>query len=123
MSASHQRVSILNRLGQAQRAMRSIVALYEPEAVMVGPSGPVQGTDAIRERYRNFFAIRPTIDLHTLGVNRAGELAMLHGRWTLRGSAPDGTAIQSGGRNAEVVRQQDDGRWLFVIDNSSVPQE
>jgi len=48
---------------------------------------------------------------------------MLHGRWTLRGTAPDGTAIQSEGRNTEVVRQQADGRWLFAIDHSSVPQD
>jgi hypothetical protein len=38
-------------------------------------------------------------------------------------TAPDGSAIQSEERNTEVVRQQSDGRWLFVIDNSSVPQE
>ena len=102
--------------------VEAVVALYEPGAVMAGPTGPVQGTDAIRERYRHFFAIRPTIELQTLGANVAGNLAMLHGRWTLRGSAPDGTAIESQGLNAEVVREQVDGRWLFVIDNSSVPQ-
>lgn len=103
--------------------VESVVALYEPAAVMVGPSGPAQGTDAIRERYRNFFAMRPTIDLQTLDVNVAGELAMLHGRWTLRGSVPEGTAIHREGRNTEVVRRQADGRWLFVIDHASVPQD
>jgi len=106
-----------------RRDVESTVALYEPGAVMVGPRGPAQGTDAIRERYRNIFATLPTIDLQTLGVNVTGNLAMLHGRWTLRRCAPDGTVIQSEGRNTEVARQQADGRWLFVIDNPSVPQD
>lgn len=61
--------------------LESIVALYEPGAVLVGLEGSVQGTDAIRERYRGVLATRPTIDVQTLGVNVAGNLAMLHGKW------------------------------------------
>jgi hypothetical protein len=34
---------------------------------------PVQGTDAIREAYRDSLAMHPTIDVQTLGVNRAGD--------------------------------------------------
>ena len=99
----------------------SIVALYEPDAVLASVDGPVQGTDAIREAYRGFLAMRPTIDLQTLGVNRTGDLAMLHGKWILRGTGPDGGQIRSEGRNTETARLQPDGRWLFVIDNPSVP--
>src|SRR5262249_4587472 len=99
----------------------SIVALYEPGAVLAGLDGPAQGTDAIREAYRGFLAMRPTIHLQTLGVNRAGDLAMLHGRWILHGTGPDGVQICREGRNAETARLQPDGRWLFVIDNPSIP--
>jgi uncharacterized protein (TIGR02246 family) len=101
----------------------SIVALYEPDAVLAGFDRPVQGTDAIREAYRGFFAMHPTIDLRTLGVNRAGDLAMLHGRWIMHGTGPDGSQIRREGRNTETARLQPDGRWLFVIDNPSVPQD
>jgi uncharacterized protein (TIGR02246 family) len=99
----------------------SIVALYEPDAVLASVDGPVQGTDAIREAYRGFLSMRPTIDLQTLGVNRAGDLAMLHGKWTLHGTGPDGGQIRREGRNTEAARLQPNGRWLFVIDNPSVP--
>lgn len=103
--------------------LTAIVSLYEPDAVMVGPSGPVQGVGAVEERYRNFFTAKPTIEIETIAITRAGNLALLHGRWKLRGSRPDGAAFQSEGRNSEVVRQQADGRWLFVIDNASVPKD
>lgn len=101
----------------------SIVALYEPGAVLAGGGGPVQGTDAIREAYRGFLAMRPAINLRTLGVNRAGDLAMLHGKWILHQTAPDGGQTRREGRNTETARLQPDGRWLFVIDNPSVPQD
>jgi ketosteroid isomerase-like protein len=65
--------------------------------------------------------VRPTIDVQTLGVNRAGDLAMLHGKWILHATGPDGNQIHREGRNTETARLQPDGRWLFVIDNPSIP--
>jgi ketosteroid isomerase-like protein len=100
----------------------SIVALYEPGAVLARLDGPVRGTDAIREAYRGILAMRPAIEVQTLGVNRAGDLAMLHGKWIWHGTGPDGGQIGREGRNTETARLQPDGRWLYVIDNPSVPQ-
>ena len=102
--------------------LEAIVALYEPGAVLASVNGPVEGTDAIREWYRHVLATRPTIALQTLGMNRAGDLAMLHGKWILRDPIPSGH-IEREGHNTEMARRQPDGRWLFVIDNPSVPQQ
>ena len=103
--------------------LESLVALYEPGAVLAGVDGPTQGTDAIRERYRRTLATHPAIEVQTLGVNVVGDLAMLHGKWILKAIGPDGTQIRREGRNTETARRQPDGRWLFVIDNPSVPQD
>ena len=65
----------------------------------------------------------PAIEVQTLSVNLAGDLAMLHARWSLREPALDGSQFLREGRNAETARRQPDGRWLFVIDNPSVPQD
>ena len=103
--------------------LESIVALYEPGAVLASFNGPVQGTDAIREQYRGALAMHPSIDVQTLSVNLAGNLAMLHGKWTLHETGPNGSWVRREGRNTETARQQSDGGWLFVIDNPSVPQD
>ena len=103
--------------------LESIVALYEPGAVLASVNGPVQGTDAIREQYRGALAMHPSIDLQTLDVNLAGNLAMLHGKWILHETGPDGRQVRREGRNTETARQQPDGRWLFVIDNPQVPRD
>jgi len=99
----------------------SIVELYEPGATLVGSDGPVQGRAAIREAYRDILAMRPTIELHTLGVHCAGDLAMMHGEWSLRETGPDSGEIRREGRNTETARLQPDGRWLFAIDNPYTP--
>jgi ketosteroid isomerase-like protein len=48
---------------------------------------------------------------------------MLHGKWILRATGPDGGHIHTEGRNTETARLQPDGGWLYVIDNPSVPQD
>lgn len=98
-----------------------VIALYEQNAILVTADGPVRGRDAIREAYRGFFAMHPTIDLETTGVNGTDNLAMLHGRWVVERSSVGEQPSSSHGRNTEVARRQADGRWLFVIDNPSVP--
>jgi uncharacterized protein (TIGR02246 family) len=102
--------------------VESIVALYEPDAVLASADGPIEGRDAIRERYRQALATRPTIAVQTLGVYRVGDLAMLHGTWILRETTASGLSVREG-RNTETARRQPDGRWLFVIDTPAVPQE
>jgi SnoaL-like domain len=50
-----------------------VLSLYASDAVLVGPSGSVQGTGAIRERFRNFFEMKPAIALQTLDVHCGGQ--------------------------------------------------
>ena len=103
--------------------LEALVALYEPGAVLSSQSNqPVSGRDAIREAYRAFLAVKPEIHLETLAMFETGEgLALLHGRWTMTGTGPDGAELRMEGRNAEVVRRQPDGSWLFLIDNPFAP--
>ena len=99
----------------------AIAALYEPDAVFVTGQGPVRGREAIRDAYREILASKPTIETHTLGTTRGGDLCLLHGKWTVRRTGPDGNEVSAEGRNTEIVRLQADGRWLFAIDNPRVP--
>ncbi len=101
--------------------LKSILALYELGAVLVSGRGLIQGTAAIRQLYRDVLASQPTLELHTLRVTCAGNLAMLHGKWILNESGSGGSQIRREGRNTETARRQPDGRWLFVIDNPYTP--
>jgi uncharacterized protein (TIGR02246 family) len=98
----------------------ALMALYEPEAVLVPQPGAVaEGTAAIRDSLRWFLDRGGQIKLDTKLVLRAGDLAFLANRWSLTGGTmPDGSPADLGAATAEVARRQPDGTWLYVIDNA-----
>jgi hypothetical protein len=90
-----------------------LVALYEPDAILVDPAGQVmRGHDAIRGFYAGLLADRPTF--------QAGEQ-----RPALRNSslALTSSRLVNGIVTAEVARQQGDGTWLWAIDQPAIAKE
>ncbi len=95
-----------------------LLALYEPGAAFtVEPGKVVTGTAAIREAIQGFLSLKPTIRLTPRVLANAGDIALVSSTWTLKGSAPDGSAVDLSGESAEVLRRQADGTWKFIIDN------
>jgi ketosteroid isomerase-like protein len=96
-----------------------LLGLYEPTATLVHQPGQVvSGTAAIREALGGLLGLKPTFDMpETKPAIRCGDLALLHSRWTMNGTGPDGTPLNLGGTTADVVRRQPDGTWRFAIDN------
>ncbi|MEU6710632.1 nuclear transport factor 2 family protein [Nonomuraea sp. NPDC046802] len=90
--------------------VEGLVALYEPDAVLALPDGQVaHGADEIRQAYQRLVADGPTFapgrQQPTL---RNGDLALTSVR------------LPDGGVTVEVARRQDDGTWLWVIDQPSL---
>ena len=99
--------------GDAEAAL----ALYEPDAAFVAQPGQTATGPAIRDAINAFIALKPNLKVEVTGVTRAGDLALMTSKWTLDGTGPDGSALKMSGSGAEVVRQQPDGSWRYVIDN------
>ncbi|HMA46461.1 MAG TPA: SgcJ/EcaC family oxidoreductase [Frankiaceae bacterium] len=119
MPASSPR-EVLERFADAFAAhdLDAVMALYEPQAVLVTQPGTVVGGPAaIREALRGFLAPGSTFASRVEGTLPAGEVALVSSRWTLRGTGPDGGQVELTGQTTDVVRRQPDGSWLFVIDN------
>jgi len=97
-----------------------LLALYDEEASLVPQPGTVvKGSQALRQALAGFLALKPQETFaETLGVVIAGDLALTHSRWGLRGSHPsDGKPIRLEHFGAEVMRRQPDGSWKFLIDD------
>jgi len=95
----------------------ALLALYEPEAAFVVPSGEVvEGPAAIGEALGPFFEMKPQIDLRTERILRNGDTALVYSSWTANGTGPDGPIVMTGDSKV-VVREQADGTWKFVIDD------
>lgn len=99
----------------------SLVALYEPNAVLVVKGQPVTGLQAIRAAYENILARRSRMVLKTRSVMIFEDtIAVLHGDWTVEAATVEGGTRS--GLSAEVVRRQPDGSWRFIIDNPNTPR-
>ena len=86
--------------------VEGLVALYEPDAVLALPNGRVaKGTSEIHQAYEHLVSGGPTFapgrQQPTL---RNGDLALTSVR------------LPDGGVTVEVARRQEDGTWLWVID-------
>ncbi len=97
----------------------ALAALYELNAVLLpAPGQAARGAAEIRTALAGLLASKPTIELDTAAVFEMPEgIALLHGKWRLKGIGPDGSTFESSGTSSEVARRQPDGRWLYVVDN------
>jgi uncharacterized protein (TIGR02246 family) len=97
--------------------VEAALALYEPDACLVGsPGEPVYGLDAIREVLQGFVDAKPKLTMETGSIVQVGDLALASHGWKAIGEGPDGP-LEIAGRAVEVVRRQADGSWRFVIDD------
>jgi uncharacterized protein (TIGR02246 family) len=96
----------------------ALVALYEPDAVLVPGAGKrAIGRDAIREALGGFLAGFETIELTNRGTVNEGKIALMYPDFRLHGTGSDGQPVTLEGHGTEVVRRQAYGEWLFVIDD------
>jgi uncharacterized protein (TIGR02246 family) len=109
----NQLVDAINR-GDLDRA----VVAYEPGAVLlVQPGQPARGPAQVREALAGFIALKPTLTSEAQEVTEAGDVALYIGRWKLRGTDPAGKPVAMAGESADILRRQEDGRWLIALDN------
>jgi ketosteroid isomerase-like protein len=61
--------------------------------------------------------LNPTLDFRVTRTLTAGDIALVTGTWTMKGTTPDGSPLEREGAYADVLRLQNDGTWKFIIDN------
>jgi uncharacterized protein (TIGR02246 family) len=97
--------------------IEALMRLYEPQAALRPAPGQVaQGTAAIRAALTGFLRMKPQLAVTSRLLGQGNDIALMTGRWTLKGTGADGNPVQMTGQSAEVARRQPDGSWLFVVD-------
>lgn len=96
------------------RDLEGMLALYEPDAVVVAGTGEVvDGPDNIRAAMKSYLELQGDIRIETVFVIQSGEIALTRSRWEVR----DGDEVTASSSGAEVMRRGSDGKWRLVIDN------
>lgn len=112
--ALHQRMARLFDEG----SLDGLAALYTADATLVPePGRAVTGRAAVREALAGFLALRPSdARFTTVGVVRAGDVALTRSHWSMLGGTPQGS-FQLDHHGLEVMRRDEDGTWKFQIDD------
>ena len=96
----------------------SLMTLYEPLACFASQPGKLAETpEGIRESLRNFIDMKGKLNLSVKRVLKANDLALVITYWSFNGTGPDRKPVHMTAKSADVLRQQPDGTWRFVIDN------
>ena len=100
------------------RDLDSLMTLYEPLACFASQPGQLaKSPDGIRQSLRNFIDMNGKLELKVKRVLRANDLALVTTEWSFNGTDSDGKHVHMSGKSADVLRQQPDQTWRFVIDN------
>jgi ketosteroid isomerase-like protein len=96
----------------------SLMTLYEPLACFASQPGQLaKSPEGIRESLRGFIDMNGKLDLKVKRVLKASDLALVTSEWSFSGTGSDGKHVDITSKSADVLRQQHDGTWRFVIDN------
>lgn len=102
----------------AQADIDGVMNTYEPNAmVMFEPGLGLSDEDAIRQGFTEFASMNPSFTYGEHQVIVAGDIGVHISPWQMKGTTPDGAAMEIGGLSVAVLRKQPDGKWLMVIDN------
>ena len=111
---------VLNSVTEGINAgdLDSLMTLYEPLACFASQPGQLaKSPDGMRESLRGFIDMNGKLDLKVKRVLRASDLALVTTERSFSGTGSNGKRVDMTAKSADVLRQQPDGTWRFVIDN------
>jgi uncharacterized protein (TIGR02246 family) len=97
-------------------ALEAVVALYEPDARFVTPSGEtLVGRDRIRDVLAGMIHTKTCLQSRVVKAVTVDDIALLHTDF-------EGTTVDASGKTAEarykaieVLRRQPDGTWKLIM--------
>ncbi|PCK02980.1 MAG: hypothetical protein COA42_21545 [Alteromonadaceae bacterium] len=95
-----------------------VLKSYAPKANVVFEAGmPITDKSQMKEMFQGAFSIDPRFEYSGHEVFIADDVAVHIAPWVMTGKAPDGTKIEQSGLSVAVLKRQESGDWLMVIDN------
>ncbi|WP_340679077.1 DUF4440 domain-containing protein [Paraglaciecola sp.] len=99
--------------------INGVISSYENDAtIMFEPGKAISDPDIIKQMFEGAFQINPKFTYpkgHEVFISN--DIALHISPWVMNGKAPDGTDIEQSGLSVAVLRKQENGQWLLVLDN------
>ncbi len=96
----------------------NLMLLYEPDAVLVRLDGSLaRGTDQVRDELSKLLTMGIRVEGRNQFAITYGNTALLRANFTITLLGENGQETSIKGSSSEVVSQQPDGSWLYIIDH------
>ena len=100
------------------RQIENLMMLYQPDAILMRLDGSVaRGTEEIRDELTNLLTMAIKVDGDNQFALIHDDTALLRANFLITVINENGQEAQIKGSSSEVVKQQPDGCWLYVIDH------
>ncbi len=100
--------------------IEGMVDLYVADVTYVNPEGKLlSGKAGVRADFAEAFKLKPRISINDRKHLVYKDIALTTNHWTLTLTNPDGTHQTLTGGGIEVMRQQADRGWRYIIDDAS----
>ena len=85
--------------------------------IVLQPGSVASEHDALRGFLSFFTSLKPSFRVIRREFIESPETTLHLSEWTLAGVDSEGNPIDWSGRISDVLRKQEDGRWLVALDN------
>ncbi len=95
--------------------LEGIVSMFHPDCQIFFPptEPPILGLEGARSVFTDFVKIRPTLISNITSEIINGDIALLHGNWSILDQ--DGNLLAEG-NSTEVAKKFEHGGWGYLID-------
>jgi ketosteroid isomerase-like protein len=100
------------------RDLEGVLAFYEDEAIMVYEPGRLAtGKAALRRVFESLLDLNAIARQEKTNVVQAGDIALWTSKWSVSGTAQDGTPFTRGSFGSAILRKHLDGGWRVAVEN------
>lgn len=94
-----------------------LISLYEEKAKLISNNIEIVGKESIKIELQKYLQLDGQMKIKNRFTTQLEDVALLGSTWEIEYKNRQGEISKINGLGSEVVRQQADGTWLFIIDN------
>jgi ketosteroid isomerase-like protein len=117
-------VEVINELDLAfnQGNLDRVLSFYEESAtVVLAPGKVISGKSCLHEAFASILKLNGKATQLKTNLIESGELALFTSKWKFEWVTNEGDLISRESIATTVLRKNENGEWLIVIDNSFGP--
>ncbi|PQA93981.1 hypothetical protein B0A69_10315 [Chryseobacterium shigense] len=98
--------------------LNGALGCFDKDAVYIERDGlEIKGLENIQKPLEHLCNWKPDIQGNKHKLTIVGDLAVWVDKWTLKATSPDGNFIEMDGATTCMMKRNEEGIWLWLVDN------